>query len=541
MPPMEHGRRQGVVAIECVAGGSRAEEWGPGSSETVQTGDVVEELLIGIGGRGGPAAHAAPFKGGRAAVQRLLHSAYKRGDTSVEVRVRRPAHAQQQLVAGGELLPAAAAAGTTARMHACIVPQEAAVGGAAAMMAVVGRNRQYVLRSIRDPNYAVGFVDRMESECIAIRGSRSSRVVCALSKAQLQDGYVGYPWEKKMREALPIPNSSSFLSMLILPTALDRTASRYNSVEDTLARANAWVLSTQASGVPITFLNVQTEALLTKISGETASATVNSGSLADLPNLANASLYGFEDYHGVDIGVVKAVRVWYTAAAGEMPVEITLEESDTKLGFAISRTEEGFIYISSVMEDDGGLLAPSTRSGLRDLYREARKASKLLVISRVSGQKVLPWMVSTAGAIRCFDTVSLSQKLSLHRHALRPILLHLLMWEGKSDEPARPHEPRLPPQLYPEFPAELLRQDSFSGELRLRQDSFGGELLREDSFRGELLRQDSFAGELLRQDSFACPDQPGQRAREPGFMQGRDTAGDTSFRFHNFSLPNNWV
>uniref|UniRef100_A0A0D3F9Q8 Uncharacterized protein n=1 Tax=Oryza barthii TaxID=65489 RepID=A0A0D3F9Q8_9ORYZ len=510
---MEHGRRQGVVAIECVAGGSRAEEWGPGSSETVQTGDVVEEILIG----------------------RLLHSAYKRGDTSVEVRVRRPAHAQQLVTTSGELLPspaAGAATTTTARMQACIVPQEAAVGGGGAMMAVVGRSRQYVLRSIRDPNYAVGFVDRMESECIAIRGSRSSRVVCALSKAQLQDGYVAYPWEKKMREALPIPNSSSFLSMLVLPTALDRAASRYNSVEDTLARANAWILSSQSSGVPISFLNVQTEALLTKISGETASATVNSGSLADLPNLANASLYGFEDYHGVDIGVVKAVRVWYTAAAGEMPVEITLEAGDTKLGFAISRTEEGFIYISSVMEDDSGFLAPSTRSGLRDLYREAKRASKLLVISRVSGQKVLPWMVSTSGAIRCFDTVSLSQKLSLHRHALRPILLHLLMWEGKSaDAPARPHEPRLPPQPapYPEFAAGLVRQDSFGG----------GELPRQDSFAiGELRRQGSYGVELVRQDSFACTEPPPVRR---GDLQGRDTAGDTSFRFHNFSLPNNWV
>uniref|UniRef100_A0A0E0K4G7 Uncharacterized protein n=1 Tax=Oryza punctata TaxID=4537 RepID=A0A0E0K4G7_ORYPU len=541
---MEHGRRQGVVAIECVAGGSRAEEWGPGSSETVQTGDVVEELLIGVGGRGGPAAHAAPFKGGRAAVQRLLHSAYKRGDTSVEVRVRRPAHAQQLVATSGELLPSAAAGAgttTTARMQACIVPQEAAVGGGGAMMAVVGRSRQYVLRSIRDPNYAVGFVDRMESECIAIRGSRSSRVVCALSKAQLQDGYVAYPWEKKMREALPIPNSSSFLSMLVLPTALDRAASRYNSVEDTLARANAWILSSQASGVPIAFLNVQTEALLTKISGETASATVNSGSLADLPNLANASLYGFEDYHGVDIGVVKAVRVWYTAAAREMPVEITLEASDTKLGFAISRTEEGFIYISSVMEDDSGFLAPSTRSGLRDLYREAKRASKLLVISRVSGQKVLPWMVSTSGAIRCFDTVSLSQKLSLHRHALRPILLHLLMWEGKSaDAPARPHEPRLPPQPapYPEFAAGLMRQDSFGGGELPGQDSFGaGELRRQGSYGVGLVRQDSFGVELVRQDSFACTEPPVRR----GDLQGRDTAGDTSFRFHNFSLPNNWV
>jgi hypothetical protein len=158
---MESGRRQGVVvAIECVAGGSRAEEWGPGSSEAVQTGDVVEELLIGVGGRGGPAAHAAPFKGGRAALQKLLHAAYKRGDTSVEVRVRR--HAQGG--GSGELAPAGAA--TAARMQACIVPQESVGGGG------IGRSgRQYVLRSIRDPNYAVGLVDRMESECIAIRGN----------------------------------------------------------------------------------------------------------------------------------------------------------------------------------------------------------------------------------------------------------------------------------------------------------------------------------------------------------------------------------
>ena len=51
--PMETGRRQGVVvAIECVAGGSRAEEWGPGSSEAVQTGD--NEDLVSYGGRTHP-------------------------------------------------------------------------------------------------------------------------------------------------------------------------------------------------------------------------------------------------------------------------------------------------------------------------------------------------------------------------------------------------------------------------------------------------------------------------------------------------------
>lgn len=96
-------------------------------------------------------------------------------------------------------------------------------------------------------------------------GSRSSRVVCALSRAQLQDGYVSYPWEKKMKEILPVCNLSCFLSILLLPKASDPTASRYNDQEDTLTRANAWLHASQASGVPIVFMSVQTEALLTKV------------------------------------------------------------------------------------------------------------------------------------------------------------------------------------------------------------------------------------------------------------------------------------
>ncbi|KAL5658551.1 hypothetical protein ACJX0J_031714, partial [Zea mays] len=170
--------------------------------------------------------------------------------------------------------------------------------------------------------------------------TRSTRVASALSKAQLQDGYVAYPWDKKMRDTLHTPNSSCYLSMLVLPKALDSNACHYESFDDTVARANAWFYSSQAAGIPIDFMNVQSEALLTKISGETASASVNSSSLSDLSNVTNATLYGFEDYHGVDIGVVKAARLWYSCVGGELLLEIPLEEGDTRLGFAISRTEE---------------------------------------------------------------------------------------------------------------------------------------------------------------------------------------------------------
>uniref|UniRef100_A0A0E0EQ89 Uncharacterized protein n=1 Tax=Oryza meridionalis TaxID=40149 RepID=A0A0E0EQ89_9ORYZ len=268
----------------------------------------------------------------------------------------------------------------------------------------------------------------VDGESGELDGSKNAKVLAALRDAKISYAYESFPWEKKMKELLPVPAASCFLSLLLLPKSADGSHTRYNSLEDTLARADAWLASSQAAGVPVAFMNVQTEALLTKISGEMALSTVNMGSLSDLANMANASLYGFEDYHGVDIGVVRAVRLWYTPVAGEAALEIKLLPGDTRLGFAISRTEEGFIYVSSVAEESTPGVA-STRSGLLELHRAARRASRLLVVSRVGGEKVLPWMVSTAGDVKCFDTVSLSQKLSLHRHALRPITLHFLMWD----------------------------------------------------------------------------------------------------------------
>ncbi|RZR77585.1 hypothetical protein BHM03_00002697 [Ensete ventricosum] len=178
----------------------------------------------------------------------LLHGAFRRGDASVLVRAA-------QL-----------------KLHACIVPHRPA-----------GR-RQYVLRSIRDPKYALRLVDRSESEvrngstschlCNRVcKGSRrSSRVVCALSNAQLKGGYIALPWEKKARDLLPVPYSSAFLSLIILPRGSKSSGARYSSLEETLAQVNAWVVSFHAAGVPIAFMNIQTEALLTKANNLTSLA-----------------------------------------------------------------------------------------------------------------------------------------------------------------------------------------------------------------------------------------------------------------------------
>lgn len=148
-----------VVAIECLTGSSKAEEW---NGEMPQTGDVVEELRMGGGsGEGGdqygppPSILRAPFKNGRTGLQRLLHSAFKRKDTSVVVRVRR----------GIDQFTA---------LHACIVPCDPPPSGST-------RRPTYLLRSIKEPNYAVTFADRTEAECMALQGTYiPPKLICQL-------------------------------------------------------------------------------------------------------------------------------------------------------------------------------------------------------------------------------------------------------------------------------------------------------------------------------------------------------------------------
>ncbi|CAL1409531.1 unnamed protein product [Linum trigynum] len=488
-----------VLSIDCLKGGSKADEW---TGDLLQTGDIVEEIVIpdpGSSSRGGAGgqSYRAPFKNGKSGVQKILHASFKRKETSILVRVRRRG--------GSEV----------SELQACIVPDS-------------GGKKQYILRSIDDPNYTAGFCDRTESECYELQGSKGSRMVSALSSSKLQDGYVAYPWRRKMQEVLKVPNSSCFLSILFLPEASDRAASGYNDIEHTLARANAWLFASQASGVPIVFMNIQTESLLTKISGETASSTVSAGSLSDLSNLANASLYGFEDYHGVDIGVVRAVRLWYAPLCGEFSIEIKIREDDSRLGFAISRTEEGFIYISSVIDGDEN--AASTRSGLNNLYKQATSSSKLLVVSRVSNQKVLPWMVSSTGAIRCYDTVSLSQKLSLHRHAKVPIVIHYFLWDkalagmgpGSARYGGRPVG--IPPRRSEPVPVQT---DVVQSPPPARHSN-----------------ENQVLPLPLPRSSQVVPSNDGDDdggVVGPEIKLERDTAGELSFRFHEFSISNNWV
>uniref|UniRef100_A0A2P2JBE1 Uncharacterized protein LOC105650471 n=1 Tax=Rhizophora mucronata TaxID=61149 RepID=A0A2P2JBE1_RHIMU len=123
-----------VLSIDCIKGSSKADEW---TSDMLQTGDIVEEIRIGSGSS--PQSFKAPFKNGKAGVQRILHTSFRNKETSIIVMVRRGRDEFAQL-------------------HACIVPES-------------GSKKHYILRSIADPNYAVGFSDRSEADCFDLQGT----------------------------------------------------------------------------------------------------------------------------------------------------------------------------------------------------------------------------------------------------------------------------------------------------------------------------------------------------------------------------------
>lgn len=131
--PSRDSKSPTVLSIECLKGSSKADEW---TGDMLQTGDIVEELRIGTS-----ITVKSPFKNGRSGVQKILHSSFRAKDTSILVRVR----------CGRDEFT---------ELQACIVPNDSA------------GKKQYMLRSIDDPNYAVGFLDRTESDCFELQGEQ---------------------------------------------------------------------------------------------------------------------------------------------------------------------------------------------------------------------------------------------------------------------------------------------------------------------------------------------------------------------------------
>ncbi|KAJ7539566.1 hypothetical protein O6H91_08G019400 [Diphasiastrum complanatum] len=372
------GPGQTYVAVKALAGGT-----GIWSEEKLLPGDIIEQVRN--------AKHHLDIRS-KEILQRELRK-MNLGERVI-VEVRRSTLATEQV--------------HRVELQACVVAEVS-----------VMRRKNFALGDIKDKSHVAILVDTTEKECSYLQDQTERRLEeqreARMSNVQLKDCLLTYSWKKKMQAFLPRPNSAMVFSLLLMPF-------QSNDVDETSARAMAWLSAAQESGVPIIFVNIQVEPILLQAS---TSSYFGSGLKENLSTVANTGKYMIQDWKGTDMQIVRAIRLWYVPAAAELAIHLRPVPGEIRVGVGISCTEEGFCYVSSVEHGTS-----ADRAGLKTIFEAACAARKLLVISRIAGEKLTPWMVTPAGAIRCFDTVSISDKLSVHRQACEAIQFYLMVWDG---------------------------------------------------------------------------------------------------------------
>jgi hypothetical protein len=210
--------------------------------------------------------------------------------------------------------------------------------------------KNYVLVSLHDATHVATLVDAIEQECIDLQDkshkileatrlpqeySKKDELLLRMNSMRLAESYVAYPWEQKMQTYLPVSGSATVFSLLVMPVALSPKSREYADVEDTSARAVAWLSAAQASGVPISCVNIQTEPLFLQFVEYR-----HPGYRQDPANIANSGCYRLQNREAMDMDVVRAVRLWYMPAGTELAIELRPEENEARLGVGISCTEE---------------------------------------------------------------------------------------------------------------------------------------------------------------------------------------------------------
>ncbi|MCO5548182.1 hypothetical protein L7F22_001640 [Adiantum nelumboides] len=188
-------------------------------------------------------------------------------------------------------------------------------------------------------------------------------------------------------------------SMLVVPQS--------DNMDKAVSQAMSWFYESKNSGVPLKFLNIQTEPFV-------------------LGQLEQKS----------------AIRIWFKFKFPEVKVELKAAIG-APLGLSIEKTNQGFCHVTRAdagAAKEAGLdkrlttakkLGNKTHAGSTAANAanrnnaEAVIGKKLLVITRVGKEKVLPWSICD-GNLKCFSVLSIGDKLAACRDAECPASVYIL-------------------------------------------------------------------------------------------------------------------
>ncbi|KAH7656544.1 PDZ domain-containing protein [Dioscorea alata] len=222
-------------------------------------------------------------------------------------------------------------------------------------------HRKYTVQALGDERHVAILDDLTLDECANLQ--EMSRKVINVDTMKLNNKKsIKYDWRKKAATHLPDHNTTIISSILFVPFPED------GGVEKITGRSMAWFSAAVSSGVPLVFVNIQTEEI------------------------------------SIDL----------------VPITLAIMLGETRFGMDIKRTEEGFMFISSVSQGTA-----AERAGLGKLWEEASESGHLVVISRLEEKSLIPSSVTTNGLIQCCDHASIKLRLA---HTLEDVHIHVMAW-----------------------------------------------------------------------------------------------------------------
>ncbi|KAM7507458.1 hypothetical protein LguiA_017911 [Lonicera macranthoides] len=265
--------------------------------------------------------------------------------------------------------------------------------------------KRFTFRAAASDRHVVVLADLTFEECSELQ-EMSRRWVTVESRGFNRKG-VKYDWKMKVDTYLPDQRTTVVSSIIFMPLA------REHSIESTTVRTMAWFSAAVSSGVPLVFINIQTEQIITSEKSNSTGKEITWGKQ--------------QSYTTTTIQILQGIRLWFLPGIAEIALELTPEPRESRFGMDIKRTEEGFICIYSVTKGTA-----AERAGLGHLYEQANQTGHLLVLSRLEGKSLMPSSVSSAGLIHCCDHADIKETLVSAMDQMDTIKLHIMSWPSKN-------------------------------------------------------------------------------------------------------------
>ncbi|CAI9755744.1 unnamed protein product [Fraxinus pennsylvanica] len=144
-----------------------------------------------------------------------------------------------------------------------------------------------------------------------------SRKVVNLDFKGFHQKAMNYDWKKKVGTNLPDNLCTVVSSVLFMPLANER------GIESPTVRAMAWFSAAVSSGIPLVFVNIQSEQIITSTRNNVTSKELTWGK-----------------QQNTAVNIVQGIRLWFLPGVAEETLELFPQSGETRYGMDIRQTDE---------------------------------------------------------------------------------------------------------------------------------------------------------------------------------------------------------